>query len=270
MVDSLTEDQWQQYESQGYLRLGKMVTDDELTILQKRMDDIMLGRAPLDYDSMLMQLDREPGTGRPGPQTKGHKGATLSYRKIQDLEYDPLFLKYMRKPLFRHICARVYGETTAIACFRAMFMNKPAKEGTHLGWHQDRWNYLDRDPLVTIWTALDPATVENGCIKIVTSAHHRLVNPSSRSGHLTDKQKQECSYDDEAICLEVAAGECVLLHNYLPHASGVNTTEIPRRAFSVCYMEAATKTTSGETYAVIFGNSALELESSEFTFKEKK
>ena len=95
MVDSLTEDQWQQYESQGYLRLGKMLTDDELTILQKRMDDIMLGSAPLDYDRMLMQLDREPGTGRPGPQTKGRKGATLSYRKIQDLEYDPLFLDYM-------------------------------------------------------------------------------------------------------------------------------------------------------------------------------
>ena len=71
MIDSLTENQWQQYESQGYLRLGKMVTDDELTTLQKRMDDIMLVRAPLDYDRMLMQLNREPSTGRPGPQTKG-------------------------------------------------------------------------------------------------------------------------------------------------------------------------------------------------------
>ena len=246
-----------------------MVTDDELTTLQKRMDDIMLGRAPLDYDRMLMQLDREPGTGRPGPQNKGHKGATLSYRKIQGLEYDPLFLDYMRKPLFRHICARVYGETTAIACFRAMVMNKPAKEGAHVRWHQDRWNYLDRDPLVSIWTALDPAAVENGGVRIVTGAHHRLVNPPSRSGHLTNKQKQECLYDDEAIYLEVAAGECVFLHIYLPHASGVNTTEIPRRAFSVRYMEAATKTISGQTSAVIFGDGALQQESSEFTIKEE-
>jgi ectoine hydroxylase-related dioxygenase (phytanoyl-CoA dioxygenase family) len=32
----------------------------------------------------------------------------------------------------------------------------------------------------------------------------------------------------------------VLLHNYLLHASDVNRTAQSRRAFSVCYMEAAT------------------------------
>ena len=36
-------------------------------------------------------------------------------------------------------------------------------------------------------------------------------------------------------------------------------TEIPRRAFSVCYMDAATQTTSGETYSVLFGKGALRL-----------
>ena len=168
-----------------------MATEAELEALQQRMDDIMLGRAPLDYDRMAMQLDREPGTGKPGPQSKGHKGATLSYRKIQDLEYDPHFLAYMQKPLFRHICARVYGDETTVACYRAMFMNKPAREGTPLIWHQDRWRYLDRDPLITIWTALDPATIANGCVQIVPGAHHKLINPSSGSGFLTPEQAEE-------------------------------------------------------------------------------
>ena len=75
-----------------------------------RIDDVMLGNAALDYDRMLMQLDREPGADGPGPQTNGHKGATLSYRKIQSLEFDPLFLSYMQKPVFREACAKVYGE----------------------------------------------------------------------------------------------------------------------------------------------------------------
>ncbi len=153
MIDTLSENQWREYKSQGYSRLGKVLTDEELATLQERIDEIMMGRAPLDYDRMLMQLD-QPETGKLGPQTKGHKGATLGYRKIQDLEIDPHFLAYMQKPLFSQICARVYGEDMDIACFRAMFMNKPAKEGTHLQWHQDRWSYLDRDPLVTIWTAI--------------------------------------------------------------------------------------------------------------------
>lgn len=260
MLTTLTAAQWHQYESQGYLRLGKVLTDEELATLQQRIDDIMLGRAHLDYDRMLMQLDREPGTGRPGPQSKGHKGATLSYRKIQNLEYDPYFLSYMRKPLFRHICARVYGADSAVACYRAMFMNKPAREGTPLVWHQDRWTALDRDPLITIWTALDPATVENGCVQIVPRAHHTLINPSNGSGFLTDEQSAELLHDAEVVSLELAAGESVLLHNHLPHSSDINNTDIPRRAFSACYMDAATKEKNGQIFSVIFGIGALDLE----------
>jgi len=199
MKETLNDEQWRQYEAQGYLRLGKVLGDEELAVLQRRMDDIMLGRAPLDYSRIAMQLDREPGTGKPGPQTKGHKGATLSYRKIQDLEYYPNFLAYMQKPLFRHICARVYGESTPVACYRAMFMNKPAREGTPLIWHQDRWRNLDRDPLITIWTALDPATIENGCVQIVPGAHHTLINPSNPSGFMEPEQAEKLTRDAEIV-----------------------------------------------------------------------
>ena len=256
--DTLTEAQWREYETTGYLRLGKALSAEELNRLQQRMDEIMLGRAPLNYDRIMMQLDREPGTGKPGPQSKGHKGATLSYRKIQDLEFDPYFLAYMQKPLFRHICARVYGEATKVACYRAMFMNKPAREGTPLVWHQDRWTYLDRDPLITIWTALDPATVENGCVQVAPGAHHRLINPSEGSGFMTPEQAAELTRDNETIYLELDAGECVLLHNHLPHSSEINNTDIPRRAFSACYMDAATKASNGERFHTIFGEGALQ------------
>ncbi|MBV7330562.1 phytanoyl-CoA dioxygenase family protein [Chloroflexi bacterium TSY] len=188
-MQELTDKQWAQYETDGYLRLGRILNDEELTLLQQRMDDIMLGKAPLDYDRIMMQLDRDPERdNKPGPQTKGHKGATLRYRKIEKLENDPLFLSYMQRPLFRHICAKVYGAETDIGCFRAMFMNKPASEGTNLVWHQDRWPALDRDPLVTIWTALDPATVDNGCVFIAPGMHHTLINPSDGSGFFREDQ----------------------------------------------------------------------------------
>jgi len=258
MRTELSAAEWAQYERDGYLRLGKTLTDEELAALQQRIDDIMLGKAPVDYDRMLMQLDRIPGqTDAPGPQTNGHKGGTLRYRKIQDLEFDPLFLAYMQKPLFRHICERVYGSQANVACFRAMFMNKPAREGTVLVWHQDRWTHLDRDPLITIWTALDPATKANGCVEIIPGAHHRLINPEHGSGFLTDAQAAELLQKNERVYLELAAGEAVLLHNHLPHGSGVNSTDIPRRAFSACYMDAATKASNGEHYSLIFGEGAL-------------
>ncbi|MED5415867.1 MAG: phytanoyl-CoA dioxygenase family protein, partial [Candidatus Latescibacterota bacterium] len=57
--------------------------------------------------------------------------------------------------------------------------------------------------------------------------------------------------------LELEAGEVVLLHNWLLHTSDVNRSKQSRRAFSVCYMEAATVANNDATYPVVFGQGAL-------------
>lgn len=246
--------QWADYEREGSLHLGQVLSDADLAALQGRIDEIMLGTAQVPYDRMLMQLDSASGKyDDVGEQSNGFKGATLSYRKIQDLELDPLYMAYVQRPLFREICEHVYGRGTAIASFRAMFMNKPARQGTFLPWHQDRWSNLDRDPLITIWTALDPATVENGCVQVVPGTHKAgVMNPAHGSGFLTPEQTAERTASGNIKFLELKAGEAVLLHNWLLHSSDVNKTDHPRRAFSVCYMDARTRTTSGAGFRVVF------------------
>lgn len=261
MTSIFTDPQWAQYEREGFLRLGKVLTDADLAVLRQRIDDIMLGRAPVNYDRMLMQLDSDTGKYEDAPaQTRGFKHATLNYRKIQELEFDPLFLAYMQRPVFQEICARIYGPETPVAAFRAMFMNKPARKGTWLPWHQDRWNFLDRDPLITVWTALDPATVANGCLQVIPGSHRLgILNPAHPSSFLTPKQAVQHAPSDKVVWLELAPGEAVLLHNWLLHASDVNQTDIPRRAFSVCYMDARTVAANGDRYSVIFGDGAVAL-----------
>ena len=255
MIDN---DAWQQFEQDGYLTLGQVVSDAQMHKLQTRMDDIMIGRAPLQYDKMLMQLDSADGNyDSAGPQTRGFKGATLAYRKIEGLEFDPIFLEYMQLPLFEDICRRLYGDI-AIASFRAMFMNKPAQQGTTLPMHQDRWQHLDRDPLLTVYTALDDATADNGCVEIVPGSHHTLLNPAHDSGFLTPAMAEE--YADQAVPLTLKAGEAAILHNWTLHRSGINRTANPRRAFSTCLMDAATRINGTEKVAsksIIFGDGAL-------------
>ena len=256
----LTDARLQEFRRRGYLRLGKLLGDEELRALRVRIDEIMLGTAPVPYDRMLMQLD--PGTSPPqrkrGAST-GHKGATLAYRKIQDLELEPLFRSYMQRPLFAELCRRIYGEGRAISTFRAMFMNKPAGAGTDLRWHQDRWVDLDRDPQITVWTALDPASTANGCMQIVPGSHRRLRNARDGSGFLSEEQRAELERlidaGDPEHCplhLELEAGAAVLLHNWTLHRSGTNAAAIPRRAFSVCYMDAATRSHRGQPFPLIF------------------
>jgi len=249
----ITDQQWQQYERDGYLKLGKVLSDEDLAALAQRIDDIMLGKADIDYDQIFMQLDSTDGVyEHAGKGGRGFKGATLAYRKIQDLELDPLFHEYTVRPLFREICRHVYGDAP-IASFRAMFMNKPAHQGTLLPWHQDRWTHLDRDPLITVWTALDPATVANGCVQIIPGSHRKgLINPSHHSGFLTPEQAEQHAPDSEAVFLELKAGEVALLHNWLLHRSDTNSTDIARRAYSVCYMDARTVAANNASYRDLF------------------
>ena len=236
--------------------MGHVLEPDELKALQERIDAIMLGTSPTDPSRLLMQLDSKDGAYQnAGEQSPGWKGATLDYRKIQNLELDALFLEFLQKPIFEEICARVYGEDVPIAAYRAMFMNKPASKGTRLPWHQDRWKSLDRDPQITVWTALDPAIKRNGCVEIVPRSHGQLLNPSHGSGFLTEEQARHAAQNTEF--LELEAGEAVLLHNWLLHVSDVNRSSQPRRAFSVCYMDARTLDSSGEKFNTVFGEGAL-------------
>ena len=260
---TIQDNEWELFERDGYVKLGKVIADEELLVLQDRIDSIMLGEAQVPYDRMLMQLDSSTGDyGDAGEQSLGFKGATLNYRKIQDLELDPIYLQYMQRPIFRDICSRLLGPNTDVSVFRAMFMNKPAQRGTWLPWHQDRWNFLNIDPLITVWTAIDPATVENGCVQVVPGSHRVVViNPSHHSAFLTEEQAAKHVPPEKIVWLELAAGEVVLLHNWLLHASDVNRSSTSRRAFSVCYMDAATRKQDGEGFPVVFGSGALTKES---------
>lgn len=239
-MSHFTTSDWSRFDTQGYLRIGRVADDAMLAAMQQRIDDIMLGRAAVDYKRMLMQLDSTDGEYESaGEQTRGFKGATLAYRKIEQLEEDEVFRAYMTLPVFEEAARRFYGDI-AIAPFRAMFMNKPASRGTWLPLHQDRWRALDRDPLLTIYTALDAATPDNGCVEIIPGTHHEILNPLHPHGFLTAEMAERFRDDPRRIQLCLEPGEVVLMHNWMLHASGINRTQQPRRAFSVCLMDAAT------------------------------
>jgi phytanoyl-CoA hydroxylase len=239
-VGGISAADWTGFEHAGYLRLGRTLAADELAALQERIDAFMLGQ--LSDPRLMMQLDLGGEYGAMAPMTLGHKGASLAYRKIENLEHDDRFGAFVRQPRFRAICDRVYGHGTAVGVYRAMFMNKPAGQGTLLPWHQDGgaiWG-LDRDPLMTVWTALDDATRANGCVQVVPGSH-RLGLLSSFGHTITPEQAEELCRPEQVVHLELRAGESVLLHNWTLHRSDVNRTTAPRRAFSVCYLDARTE-----------------------------
>jgi ectoine hydroxylase-related dioxygenase (phytanoyl-CoA dioxygenase family) len=143
-----------------------------------------------------------------------------------------------------------------------MFMNKPAHKGTVLPYHQDGggiWG-LDRNPLMTVWTALNDATRENGCMQVVPGSHK--LGLLSEYGHvISQEHEQQYAPVEKYVYLEAKCGEAILLHNWLLHRSGVNHTSEPRRAFTVCYMDGETRSVrEGHQFPRVFGECALTAE----------
>ncbi len=232
-----------QFETDGYFVLPQFLDPADIHGLQERIDAIMLGEAPVDYDQIWMQLDTDSGKYEDLQWGgNGFRGASLAYRKIQGLETDARFHAFITSPFFVELCRHVYGAEVPIAAYRTMFMNKAAGKGTWLPWHQDRWTHLDQDPLLTVWIPLDPATVENGCVQIIRGSHRKgLLNPEHPSGYLTEAQTEEHVRPEEIVFLTAEPGDLIVLHNLLLHASDVNRTAHSRRALSVCYMNGHTR-----------------------------
>ncbi len=252
---SFTDAQHEEFMERGFLRLGKVLPANEFQALQQRMDDIMLGR--VEYENMRFQF-HDSSTGELH-RTRGNTERSLEYRRIDDLEQDPVFLAYMQHPLYRQITRRYIGEDVSV--FRSMFMNKVTGAGTQINWHQDVGTGfgIDTNPFVTVWIALDDATVANACMQIVPGSHkHGIINDK----HFPSPEEQAEYISEEDITdLEAEAGEAILLHNYLLHRSGVNLSEERRRAFAVIFVDAATRTLdSGMSFPVVFGENALDPE----------
>jgi len=246
-AQELTEDQWAAFHRDGFLHLGQVLTDDEVERLKQRADDLAAGR--VRNEQVLLQMDTGGAYEELPEAVERLAGGTRLYRKIQGLEFDDEFVHLVRHPRFLEVCARIYGPHVPLSIFRAMVMNKPAGQGTVLPWHQDGgdvWG-LDREPLVTIWTALDPATTANGCMECVRGSH-RLGLLTDFGSTLSDADAAAHCPPDAVVPLEVPAGHAVLMHNWLIHRSGVNPSPIPRRAVTICYLDGRTRTVHTGTH----------------------
>jgi ectoine hydroxylase-related dioxygenase (phytanoyl-CoA dioxygenase family) len=228
------------FEEHGYARLGRVMSEDRLALLRERADQIMLGNVSLP--GLFFQLDTESGVYRDLVFGRGYEGPSLNYRKIEKLERDELFRAWIENALFERVGrALIEGP---IAIYRAVLMTKGGAGGTVLPWHQDGGQFwgLDRDPFLQIWTALDDAPVEAGCVEVLPGSHKEgLATPLG--GVVPDEHVERRRANENAVPLPAKAGEAILLHNYVWHRSLVNRTGHTRRAFSICYMSANTKCT---------------------------
>jgi hypothetical protein len=226
------------YGAHGWARLGRVLDDAALEALRARADAMMLGE--VTYPGLFFQHDAASGRYEDLSYGEGWQGPMLAYRKIEKIELDPLFRGVVEHPAYEPIVRAVIPGDVVI--YRAVLMTKSAAGGTYLPWHQDGGAFwgIDRDPVLQIWTALDDAPREAGCVEVLDGSHARgLVTPNG--GVVPADFVRAAEADARATPLPAKAGEALLIHNHVWHRSGANTTGRPRRAVTVCYMTAETR-----------------------------
>ncbi|WP_299031553.1 phytanoyl-CoA dioxygenase family protein [uncultured Sulfitobacter sp.] len=105
---------------------------------------------------------------------------------------------------------------------------------TATDWHQDRAVALedaDSTDMVTVWIAMNDATVQNGCLQVQPQSANQQMLPHcarTQTGIADGFLEPE-----NALPLPVKAGGAVLFHPLTPHASLTNVTDRFRWSFDI-------------------------------------
>ncbi|MEM7193895.1 MAG: phytanoyl-CoA dioxygenase family protein [Pseudomonadota bacterium] len=136
---------------------------------------------------------------------------------------------------------------------------KRAGTGDYVPWHQDSpyWN-LSSDDVVSVWVAINDVTVDNGAMMVVPGTHAKgQLGEIDADGNLhqayADGQRttdENCmfpfahlktDYTDEAVSVELDAGEYSIHSVHLIHGGGPNPSDKDRIGFAMRYISAETR-----------------------------
>lgn len=114
-----------------------------------------------------------------------------------------------------------------------MLISKAPFSSSATPWHQDEayWISLPDKSALSIWTSIDKAEKENGCMWYIPQSHKAPLRKHTQSiegGALSCKGSEE-----EAIAIPLESGDCVMHHGRTVHYSRGNSTKTNRRAFII-------------------------------------
>jgi len=229
---SLTTSQKQQYNRDGFIVIEQVIRPDEAARLLDRLDAII--KDPDRPAGIVLQV--EPALQRAESSAVGF---AASIRKVDGLvENDAAFGALARDSRLIGIFSELLGPD--IKLFRNSLMMKPAQHGSAKPYHQDSayWS-IDPPSLASCWLALDEATAQNGCMRVLPGSHTWGI---IEHRHLADFQVDEVTLDtSREVIVPLKPGGCLFFHSLLLHATAPNESSLPRRSMILSCMSARSR-----------------------------
>lgn len=135
-----------------------------------------------------------------------------------------------------------------IHLFSTHFICKPQGDGRKVPWHEDSayWKRM-MEPMnvVTVWLAIDPSTVKNGCMYVVPRSHdngysdYEGVDTKENVFHEEIVRPQQRA--DEAVPIELQPNHASLHDGKMIHGSPPNTSDMRRCGYTMRFVSGDVK-----------------------------
>ncbi|MFN0085260.1 MAG: phytanoyl-CoA dioxygenase family protein [Blastocatellia bacterium] len=247
-LDAVDETQIDRYREQGFLAVRNAFTPEEVGSALDGLNDLIAGRVP-EFRNIQYRGDAR------------ERLASMSFEERLDsvrrmlyfTEYEPRLKAIAHKAKLLDAVGRLLGAPARL--FQDMALIKPPA-GREKPWHQDH-AYFELTPetrVVGVWIALDPAGIENGCMRVMPGWHRREKFPHFQIRDLQIRDEAMAGLMAERVAVPLDPGGCLIFDSYLPHGTPNNYSTTRRRAVQYHYFtDAAEKITAEERVAIWSG-----------------
>lgn len=235
-MGSLTPDQIEHYEEQGYVVLPGLVDAERVERYKQRAREIALGDVPEAAANRLVRDISYVKGWRPLPEDPEH----ALWKIMNPDRFDATLAESMRIPAVLDAVSSLIGDD--LMAFLLMFIYKPpgVADSVH-PFHQDAayFSFGPQKQCLGVWIPLDPVDADNGSLTVVPGSHRmevRGLEPKEgiNFGALASQGvEDEPAFHERAVTLELSPGDCVLFSTHLLHRTGGNPTDRHRRVITL-------------------------------------
>jgi phytanoyl-CoA hydroxylase len=227
----LSPEQIGRFHSDGFLVVEQILSDEEIDVLSGRAEWVASGQAA-HVPRARLQVEPAVVQGERGAQTYADSLRKMSHMAF----YDGVFETHARNPKVLDVIESILGPD--IKFYQDQLFMKPPKIGSRQPYHQDAplGFHIDPPDMVSCWTALDEATIENGCLWMLPGSHKQGITERSEWKKFEQRALEDRLPTERPV--ELNRGDCSFHHGLILHSSRPNLTEKRRRGYATHYVSA--------------------------------
>ena len=223
----LSEQQIRQFQQNGYVNGGPVLTADEVEILRAEVMRVIAERDRPDVTQPILCRN-----------LTGDDDAPV-WQIVNIWQASPPFREVMAHPAITKGISQLTG-ARELRIWHDQIQYKPPQKGGTTAWHQDAplWPIIAPMTEVTAWVALDDVDESNGCMSMVPGSHRwgNHIDFLNSLSHYDAMPEEYEGHEVRVIRCPVKKGEVHFHHALTWHGSHNNTSGRPRRAVALHYM----------------------------------